>query len=51
MNKKVGRPPLKIKKVVASVRVLESTKEWYKEHRISMGKTLEDYKVNNEKEK
>ena len=51
MNKKVGRPPLKIKKVVASVRVLESTKEWYKEHLISMGKTLEDYKVNNEKEK
>ena len=51
MNKKVGRPPLKIKKVVASVRVLESTKQWYKDKGISMGKTLEEYRVNNEKEK
>lgn len=44
MKKKVGRPPLKIKKVVASVRVLESTKRWYKDNKISMGQTLEDCK-------
>lgn len=48
-----GRPkkPPEERKVITCVRVKPSTLRWYKDNKISMGKTLEEYRVNNEKEK
>ena len=47
--------PIEERKVKTCVRVKPATLQWYKilriEKKISMGQILEDYKVNNEKEK
>ena len=47
--------PIEERKVKTCVRVKPATLAWYKilriEQKISMGQVLEDYKVNNEKEK
>ena len=39
------------RKVQTCVRVKKATLQWYKLNKISMGQTLEEYRVNNEKEK
>ena len=46
-----GRPKLDVTKIMTCVRVKPATLKWYKDNHISMGQVLEDYKVNNEKEK